>query len=60
MVECVVECEWDFLSLLGDVELVDDTEKEREMSLVLMVVALLCGRDDQQSVPVMSHSVLAA
>ena len=56
----MVECEWDFLSLLGDVELVEDTEKEREMSLVLMVVALLCGRDDQQSVPVMSHSVLAA
>jgi hypothetical protein len=30
------------------------------MSLVLIVFALLCGRDDQESVPVMSHSVLAA
>jgi hypothetical protein len=35
-------------------------EKEREMSLVLIVFALLCGRDDQESVPVMSHNVLAA
>lgn len=35
-------------------------ENEREMPLVFKVFALLCGRDDQESVPVMSHNVLAA
>ena len=38
----------------------EDIEKERDMSLVLIVFALLCGSDDQESVPVMSHKVLAA
>ena len=43
-------------------EVFEDMEKERDMpmSLVLMVLALLCGSEDQESVPVMSHSVLAA
>ena len=43
-------------------EVFEDMENERDMpmSLVLMVLALLCGSDDQESVPVMSHSVLAA
>ena len=40
----------------------EDMENERDMpmSLVLIVLALLCGSEDQESVPVMSHSVLAA
>lgn len=38
----------------------DDTEYDREISWDFIVYAFLCGREDQESVPVKSHKVLAA
>ena len=47
--------------MCGDVlPALDVTECDREISLAVMVLALLCGREDQDPMPVMSQSVLAA
>ena len=47
---------------MGEIVLdaLDDIEYDLDMSLDFIVYAFLCGRDDQESVPVKSHKVLAA